>query len=100
MLEKHNFWSLLESATKVFSTHSNIHVRVNGQLSRKIDVKNGVPQGSVLSVTLFLVAFNDIDKCFTDSVKSSRFANDITMCCKAKDLETTEKQMQKSLNAL
>lgn len=33
-----------------------ISVRVNGHLSERVEISNGVPQGSVKSVTLFLIA--------------------------------------------
>ena len=100
VLSNNNIGGCTLSFIKNFFLHRYIQVRVNRQLSRKTELKNGVPQGSVLSVTLFLVAFNDVDKCFTNPVKSSKFADDITMYCKGKDLETTEQLMQESLTAL
>ena len=85
---------------KKFLRHRYIQVRVNGQLSKKIELENGVPQGSVLSVTLFLISFNDVNNCFKYSVKSSKFANDITFYCKGKEPETIVKLIQKSLESL
>ena len=79
---------------KNFLRHRYIQVRVNGQL------ENSVPQGSVLSVTLFLVSFNDVNNCFKYPVKSSKFADDITFYCKGKDPKITEKLIQESLNSL
>ena len=35
-------------------------VKINNHLSPPHDILNGFPQGSTLSVTLFLVAINDI----------------------------------------
>ena len=50
--------------------------------------------------TLFLVSFNDVNNCFKYSVKSSKFADDITFYCKGKDPKITEKLIQESLNSL
>ena len=37
-----------------------IRVRVSGALSKHFPLEDGVPQGSILSVTLFLVAINGV----------------------------------------
>lgn len=43
-----------------FLSNRNLVVRIQDQLSSPLTIENGVPQGSVLSVFLFLVAINDI----------------------------------------
>jgi hypothetical protein len=42
-----------------FLQRRRIQVRTNGLLSEQTEIQNGVPQGSVLSATLFLAAIND-----------------------------------------
>ena len=55
-------------------------VKMNGQLSSNGDVTSGVPQGSVLGPTLFLIYINDVVDTFTDnSVKYKLFADDIRL---------------------
>ena len=55
-------------------------VKVNGHLSNSGDVTSGVPQGSVLGPTLFLIYINDVVDAFTDnSVKYKLFADDIKL---------------------
>ena len=77
-----------------------IQVRVNGFLSKQIIFENGVPQGSVLSVTLFLISFNDITGCIPRPIKKSIFADDLTIYCSGKDIKTIQKLVQSCLNEL
>lgn len=41
-----------------YMNNRKIQVKVNGHLSRKYPLQNGIPQGSPLSVVLFLIAYN------------------------------------------
>ena len=77
-----------------------IEVRVNGFLSKRVELINEVPQGSVLSVTLFLITFNDITRCIPRPIKKSIFADDLTVYCSGKDLLTTQEVLQDCLNNL
>ena len=77
-----------------------IEVRVNGFLSKRVELINGVPQGSVLSVTLFLITFNDITRCIPRPIKKSIFADDLTVYCSGKDLLTTQEILQDCLDNL
>ena len=43
-----------------YLTNRKARVHVNGSYSRKKTLKEGVPQGGVLSPTLFLIFINDI----------------------------------------
>lgn len=45
-----------------FLKKKNIKVRTNGELSESKTLENGIPQGSVLSTTLFLMAVNQINE--------------------------------------
>ena len=67
-------------------------VVINGFSSSWLDVKSGVPQGSVLGPVLFLIYVNDIDdglKC-----KVSKFADDTKIACKV-----TTKRERKALQS-
>ena len=83
-----------------FLKNRSIQVRVNGFLSNKFHLQNGVPQGSVLSVTLFLIAINDIVRTVQSPVKFSIYADDITVFVTGKNLDTSQQIMQNTLNKL
>ena len=67
-----------------FLKDKSIQVRVNNTLSQIIKTENGVPQGSVMSVTLFLIAINDILAPLRPPVKGLLFADDLTIFCSGK----------------
>ena len=54
-------------------------VAIGGTLSDSFSETNGVPQGSVLSVTLFLVAINSIFGCLPKGVRIFVYADDIVV---------------------
>ena len=43
-----------------FLKHRTLSVRIGNHISEKREQQNGVPQGSVLSVTLFALKINDV----------------------------------------
>lgn len=77
-----------------------IRVKANGTLSEIFELHNGVPQGSVLSVTLFLISINDAPTILSPPVECLIFADDITIFCAGKHIAATEELLQDSLNNL
>lgn len=77
-----------------------ISVRTNDQNSDYVEIANGVPQGSVISVTLFLIAINDIVNDLEKPVKCIIFADDMTIFVSGKNIKTSEEILQKSLDKL
>nr|XP_033331128.1 putative ankyrin repeat protein RF_0381 [Megalopta genalis] len=75
-----------------------IQVRVNGTLSDPAEIKNGVLQGSVLSVTLFLIGINDLADSIQNPVKKHLFADDLTITCSEKNLKTVGNLIQTTAN--
>jgi len=55
-------------------------VRISGCLSETVHITSGVPQGSVLGPTLFLLFVNDIeDILFGTSVRMKLFTDDVKL---------------------
>ena len=52
-------------------------VMVNGVLSKRVRMKQGLPQGAVLSPLLFLLFINDLVDAIPEGVECSLFADDV-----------------------
>ena len=52
---------------------------VNGQESAQFQIKAGVPQGSILAPTLFLMYVNDAETCLSPSTRMGVYADDTTL---------------------
>lgn len=68
-------------------------VCVGGHLSRTHRLENGVPQGSILSVTLFLVAIQPIFKAVPKGVEILLYADDILLVVKGRKTEKLHRKM-------
>ena len=62
--------------------------------------EEGVPQGSVLSVTLFSVAINNILEAVTPPVKCSLFVDDLAIYCTSYDAKSACQYLQRSINKI
>ena len=60
----------------------------------------GVPQGSILSVTLFSIKINSLAKALNDNIEGSLYVDDFLICYRGKNLNTTERQLQLCLNQI
>ena len=70
-----------------FLTNRKQRVVLNGQCSSWVDVRAGVPQGSVLGPLLFLIYGNDLPNGLKS--KSKLFADDTSLFSVAHDLNTS-----------
>ena len=77
-----------------------LQVRVCSSLSDYYDQEPGVPQGGVLSTTLFSIKINDIVKCLGNLTDCSLYVEDFCFCYRSKSMETIERQLQQNLNKI
>ena len=79
-LEGYGICGDLLARLKAFLSNRTHVVNVNDCFSDVIHITSGVPQGSVLGPTLFLLFINDIDAIFSDtSVCMQLFADDVKL---------------------
>lgn len=85
---------------KNFLTDRTFNVKIYDKISSTHSIDNGLPQRSVLSVTLFLVAINDICKNLPNPVKYILFADDCNIYCSETQIKTTTHFLQQALDSL
>ena len=75
-------------------------VKTNGIRSKTENLQNGVPQGGVLSPTLFLIFINDIQKQISKKVYPSLHADDLALLCTEEELGTAKIRLQTTRNGI
>jgi ribonuclease HI len=96
-------WGLrgnLPNFIAAFMKERRFAVRVGATLSSYHPQENGVPQGSVLSCTLFAVAINSIVSAVRSPVRCTLFVDDFAIFCSSPSLATAERQLQLTVDRL
>ena len=83
-----------------FLNDRQFKVRVGDIFSDSHEQEMGVPQGSILSVTLFSVKINSIVKSVCPGVECFLYVDDFCICYRSKHMNTIERQLQQVLNNL
>ena len=90
----------LANFLKGFLKDREISVRIGSHTSSPYKLKSGVPQGSVLSPTLFTIMINDIFKNLSANISSSLFADDGAIWTTANNLCDALKDIQEAVNLI
>ncbi|WP_144077465.1 reverse transcriptase domain-containing protein, partial [Solemya velum gill symbiont] len=69
----------------------------NYHLSDSFSQIQGVPQGSILSVTLFAVKINSISNCLKPDTEGTLFVDDFSISYRSKHMLTIERHLQQCL---
>ena len=75
-------------------------MRVGSTLYDLCDQEQGVPQGNILSTTLFNVKLNDIINCLDYKTDGSLYIDDFCICFCSKNMRTIERHLQQCLNRI
>ncbi|GFX75859.1 putative RNA-directed DNA polymerase from transposon X-element [Trichonephila clavipes] len=76
------------------------HVRIGHSSSHKFMQDQGVPQGSVLSVTLFNIHMSSILYHLPPSVRGMLYVDNLQISCQGSDMRLIERQLQTTVNRL
>ena len=83
-----------------FLENRSIFIKLDNVKSDHCNVDLGIPQGSSLSGTLFIIAIDSILKNVSKFIGKSLFVDDLRLSVTAFDLISAEKRLQKILNTL
>ena len=81
-----------------FQKDRRFRVLIGNNQSTTRTQQNGVPQGSVISVTIFLLTMNKADNCVIDPIRSFTFADDKTIFILGNDISEMENELQHSVD--
>lgn len=81
-----------------FLQHRTFNIQLGTTESDTGCMQNGIPQGSVLSCTLFNIVFDDVLNNIDPSIKYCAFADDLVIFQSGKTTEPIETNIQNSLN--
>ena len=85
---------------KSYTHNRRPRVLIYNNISKKILLRHSVPQGGVLSPTLFIVFMNDLVKQLPTFVKSAMYADDLVMWSTEEYAETAQIRLQTAINVL
>ena len=88
----------LPSFIKNFLTRRSIAVRIGNQLSESIFTTAGIPQGSVLSCTCFMIAINKITDNLPQGVNGTLYVDDFSAYISGNNINSLERRLQLTLN--
>ena len=75
--------------TKIESSYSTLHT-----------FQQGVPQGGVLSCTLFSIAINDILSCVPEGISAQLYVDDLVIYCSGTYVPGLERRIQCAINSI
>ena len=90
----------LPTLLRSFLSSRFFHTRVNGICSTPKILQNEVPQGSVLSPTLFCIAINDLPSILQPPIRSALFADDLAISVRCRTVELGQSLLQQAISII
>ena len=85
---------------KAYLHNRKARVHLDGLKSKKVLLRHGVPQGGVLSPTLFLIFINDLVAELPQGVKVAMYADDLVIWCTNEYATVATKLIQRAVDAV
>jgi ribonuclease HI len=86
--------------TKSYLHNRRARVLVDGQSGQNVLLRQGVPQGGVLSPTLFILFINDIVAELPNGIQAALYADDLVLWCTEEYTTTATYRMQLALDRI
>jgi ribonuclease HI len=99
-LQRNGVGGTMYKWVKSFLFNRKARVSTNGATSRKFLQRHGVPQGGVLSPTLFLIFINDLVSDLPRGIKAALYADDLVLWCSEEHATTATYRMQQAADQL
>jgi ribonuclease HI len=99
-LQRYGIASNMLRWIRAYLYNRRARVTVDGHKGKKVLLRHGVPQGGVLSPTLFLVFINDIIDLMPKGIHAAMYADDLVMWCKEEHDTTATHRMQQAADRL
>ena len=100
LLTQHDVPVCLIRWLKNFLSDRKAKVQFENAKSKPKTFTAGVPQGSVLSPTLFLIFINDILNGMSKDIEASLFADDLALWCSHPNIDVARSKLQKAIDKL
>jgi ribonuclease HI len=78
--------------------HRTARVKLDRQTSAQVKIREGVPQGGVISPTLFMIFIDDITRELSRHISRALHADDLAIWTKGEHVTTATCRMQEALN--
>ncbi len=83
-----------------FLKNRKFKVKLGQTFSEYYEQEEGFPQGSILSIILFLIKINSIKECLRAETDGSLFVDDFAMSFRGKNMNLIERHLQHRVDAL
>ena len=83
-----------------FLTRRHARVELDGKRSKLVHLQEGVPQGGVISPTLFIIFINDLPNQLFPCIHRALHVDDLAICTRAEYTTTAAIRLQEATNAV